>query len=210
MKVSAATIDRLLADPRGTIGSRRGAVRVPPGDSKEHPGAHVRRLEGAAAGLHGSDLVAHGGESVAGSFAHTLTLTDIASGWTECVALAVRDGSLVVEALERLRATMPFPLRGFAKEAPPEKDTDDVTTGPEASPRAEGGKRSAQGGTGSAGRSTERHVVSSTSEYCKLYLGRLKGASLQELKAARTTLDDARQLIDAQVQLTGGESETAS
>ena len=60
-----------------------------------------------------ADLVAHGGESAAGSFAHTLVLTDIASGWTECVALAVREGSLVVEALERLRTTMPFPLLGF-------------------------------------------------------------------------------------------------
>jgi hypothetical protein len=60
-----------------------------------------------------ADLVAHGGESVAGSFAHTLTLTDISSGWTECVALAVREGSLIIEALDRLRATMPFPLRGF-------------------------------------------------------------------------------------------------
>jgi hypothetical protein len=60
-----------------------------------------------------ADLVAPGGESVAGSFAHTLCLTDIASGWTEYVALAVREGSLVVEALARLRTTMPFPLRGF-------------------------------------------------------------------------------------------------
>lgn len=60
-----------------------------------------------------ADLVSHGGESVAGSFAHTLVLTDIASGWTECVALAVREGSLTVEALTRLRTTMPFPLRGF-------------------------------------------------------------------------------------------------
>lgn len=60
-----------------------------------------------------ADLVAHGGESVGGSFAYTLVLTDIASGWTECVALAVREGSLVVEALERLRTTMPFPLRGL-------------------------------------------------------------------------------------------------
>jgi hypothetical protein len=57
--------------------------------------------------------VSHGGENVAGSFAHTLVLTDIASGWTECVALAVREGSLIVEALTRLRTTMPFPLRGF-------------------------------------------------------------------------------------------------
>ena len=58
------------------------------------------------------DLVAHGGGGTQGSFAHTLTLTDISSGWTECVALAVREASLVVKALERLRSSMPFPLRG--------------------------------------------------------------------------------------------------
>ena len=60
-----------------------------------------------------ADLVSHGGESTAGSFVHTLTLTDVASGWTECVALVVRDGALVAAALERLRTSMPFPLRGF-------------------------------------------------------------------------------------------------
>jgi hypothetical protein len=60
-----------------------------------------------------ADLVSHGGESVACSFAHTLVLTEIATGWTECVPLAVREGSLIVEALTRLRTTMPFPLRGF-------------------------------------------------------------------------------------------------
>jgi len=46
----------------------------------------------------GADLVAHGGDVAACSFAHTLVLTDISSGWTECVALP--------------RETMPFPLRG--------------------------------------------------------------------------------------------------
>jgi hypothetical protein len=53
-----------------------------------------------------ADLVCHGGENVAGSFAHTLVLTDIASGWTECVALAVREGAILVEALTDDAATM--------------------------------------------------------------------------------------------------------
>jgi hypothetical protein len=48
-----------------------------------------------------------------GSFAHTLVLTDIASGWTECIALLVREGSLIVDALERLHVTLPVPLRGI-------------------------------------------------------------------------------------------------
>jgi hypothetical protein len=60
-----------------------------------------------------ADLVAHSGETVAGSFVHTLVVTDIASGWTECVVLVAREGTLIVEALTRLRAMMPFPLRGF-------------------------------------------------------------------------------------------------
>ena len=60
-----------------------------------------------------ADLVSHGGESAAGSFVHTLTLTDVASGWTECVALSFRDGALVVAALEQMRTRMPFPLRGL-------------------------------------------------------------------------------------------------
>ena len=59
------------------------------------------------------DLVVHCGESMAGSFASTLVLTDIASGWTECVALLVREASLVVDALDRLRGALPFPLRGI-------------------------------------------------------------------------------------------------
>jgi hypothetical protein len=41
--------------------------------------------------------VAHGGTSVAGSFIQTLTMVNIATGWTECLPLANRDGSPVVE-----------------------------------------------------------------------------------------------------------------
>jgi hypothetical protein len=35
------------------------------------------------------DLVTHCGQRAEGSFVHTLVLTDIVSGWTECVALPV-------------------------------------------------------------------------------------------------------------------------
>src|SRR5215475_1966722 len=59
------------------------------------------------------DLVLHCGESTAGSYAHTLCLTDVASGWTECVALLLRESSLVIQAIESLRACLPFLLRGL-------------------------------------------------------------------------------------------------
>ncbi|MCP1838523.1 hypothetical protein ACVIHI_000113 [Bradyrhizobium sp. USDA 4524] len=33
------------------------------------------------------DVVAHGGTSVAGSFIQTVTMVDVATGWTECMPL---------------------------------------------------------------------------------------------------------------------------
>src|SRR3984893_7818326 len=48
-----------------------------------------------------------------GSFAHSLTLTDIHSGWTECAALVVREQTLVVEGISLIRRQLPFALRGL-------------------------------------------------------------------------------------------------
>ena len=47
------------------------------------------------------DLVAHCGEASRVSYVHSLVLTDIASGWTEAAPIVVREGSLVVETLEK-------------------------------------------------------------------------------------------------------------
>jgi len=57
-------------------------------------------------------MVAHGGTSVAGSFIQTLTMVDVATGWTECLPLVNRDGSLVVEAIKRAQSLFPWLLRG--------------------------------------------------------------------------------------------------
>ena len=55
-----------------------------------------------------------------------------------------------------------------------------------------------------------RNVVSTTSERFTLYLSRLKAASKEQLEAARSTIDDARQLIEAQLQLSGDQPEPTS
>ena len=110
---SASTIDRVLAEPRGSAGRRHSGARATPAIRRSIAVRTFADWKEPLPGFMEADLVGHGGESVAGSYAHTLVLTDIASGWTECVALAVREGALVVEALDRLRTTMPFPLRGF-------------------------------------------------------------------------------------------------
>ncbi len=59
-------------------------------------------------------MVEHcGGPESDGDFVHTLTLTDIASGWTECVAMPLRNQSLVVEALIVAQDDLPFAMLGI-------------------------------------------------------------------------------------------------
>ena len=55
----------------------------------------------------------HSGGSMSGHPIHTLVLTDVASGWTECLPLLVRDQALTVEALQELRRRLPVALRGL-------------------------------------------------------------------------------------------------
>ena len=58
-------------------------------------------------------MVEHcGGRKYDGNFVHTLTMTDIASGWTECVAMPVRNQVLVVEGFAKVAAALPFPMLG--------------------------------------------------------------------------------------------------
>lgn len=113
LRVSASTIDRLLAPVRTHArGHRRRATR----NSGLRQRIRVRTFADwgdPPPGFMEMDLVAHNGGSVAGSHLHTLVLTDIASGWTECMALLVREQTLVVEAVEVTRTQLPFTLAGL-------------------------------------------------------------------------------------------------
>ena len=64
-----------------------------------------------------ADLVAHSGPPAKGSFVQTLTLKGIATGWTECAPLLVREQKLLTEVLtevlSEMRRHMPFALLGF-------------------------------------------------------------------------------------------------
>ena len=111
--MSAATIDRALRDAksashaprrRGVAGTAlRQSVPVRTFDDWGDPApGHVE-----------ADLVSHSGPVAKGSFAWTFTLTDIATGWTECAPLLVREQTVLVAVLGELRKLMPFTLLGF-------------------------------------------------------------------------------------------------
>ena len=109
---NSGAIDRLLVPVRAAGKPSKRARKAP----SVRAAVPVRAAGGWNApepGFMEADLVAHGGGDAGGPFVHTLVLTDIATGWTECVPLVVRDSTLVVEALRRLRQSLPFALRGI-------------------------------------------------------------------------------------------------
>lgn len=58
------------------------------------------------------DLVGHCGERNKGSYVHSLA-HDIASGWTECAPLVVRESGLLIETLEHIRTGLPSVVRAL-------------------------------------------------------------------------------------------------
>ena len=112
LAMSAATIDRLLRAPRRAALAKKRRSVVP----EIRRRVRVRTFADWNEPPPGSmemDLVAHCGEVNRGSYVNSLVLTDIASGWTECTPLVVRESTLLVGALDRIRVGLPFTLQAL-------------------------------------------------------------------------------------------------
>ena len=84
--ISAATIDRLLKPIRAQAG-RKGLSGTKPGTLlKKHIPIQSGIWDITQPGFMEADTVAHCGDSLAGDFVWSLTMTDICTGWTECRA----------------------------------------------------------------------------------------------------------------------------
>lgn len=113
LSISPATADRLLASERR--GSHRGVSTTKPGGLLKKQ-IRVRTFadwDDLQPGFFEADLVAHCGEATEGSFLHTLVLVDVATSWTECVALLRRSEADVIGALNAVRKRLPYPLLGL-------------------------------------------------------------------------------------------------
>ena len=111
LHVSPATVDRLLSPLRHP----HGLTTTKPGRLLKHqiPVRTFTEWTDAKPGFLEADLVAHCGGATDGSFLYTLTLTDVATTWTECLPLLQRSQHGVVHALQRARNLFPFPLLGI-------------------------------------------------------------------------------------------------
>jgi Integrase core domain len=114
LSASAATIDRLLSEMKvAAAGGRRRRAGFSSAVRRQVPVRTFNDWGKPPPGYCEADLVAHGGTSVSGAFIQTLTMVDVATGWTECFPLVVREAALVVEAIERAQSLFPWPIRGL-------------------------------------------------------------------------------------------------
>lgn len=113
-QISAATIDRMLADERQRM-TLRGRSRTKPGSLLKHqiPIRTFADWNDANPGFVEIDLVAHDGGVAAGEYCYTLTMTDIATGWTVNRSVPNKARVWVIQAIDHAAGMFPFPIRGI-------------------------------------------------------------------------------------------------
>ena len=111
--MSAATIDRRLA-PERKRHELKGRSHTKPGSllKSQIPIRTWADWDDAVPGFVEIDLVGHEGGNAAGEHAYTLTVTDIATGWTENRSVPNKARKWVLAALDDIAKAMPFPILG--------------------------------------------------------------------------------------------------
>lgn len=114
LSISPATVDRLLQkEKRKLTFTFRSYTK--PGTLLKHqiPVRTFADWDEKRPGFCEMDLVAHDGGNPSGDFCQTLDVTDVLTGWTETQAVKNKAQKWVFEALEQIRARLPFPLLGI-------------------------------------------------------------------------------------------------
>ena len=112
LTVSARTIERLLHQhklkfPKTKCGTKPGTIK------REQIPIRQGVWQESRPGFMEADTVAHCGNSLSGFFNWTLTMTDIATHWTECRAVWHKWSKGVVLAVMDVEKSLPFRILGF-------------------------------------------------------------------------------------------------
>jgi hypothetical protein len=111
--MSVSTARRLLSENRR--GTEKGVGATRPGTllRNDIPIRTFADWDDVRPGFFEADLVAHCGDTGAGDFVYTLTMTDVFTGWTETVAVPNKGQTAVCEGIETIRKRLPFPMLGI-------------------------------------------------------------------------------------------------
>ncbi len=107
-RISPSTIDRLLR-PCRKLGGRRSLSTTKPGNLLKNsiPIRTFADWQENKPGFLEIDLVAHCGESTEGFYLTTLSTVDVASGWSECMAVWGKGQERVGGAVHKIRQRLP-------------------------------------------------------------------------------------------------------
>jgi len=111
LQMSPSTIDRLLIPYRKRFGlsATKSSAYL-----KQMIPIELLHSQVKSPGALEADTVAHCGDSLAGKFINTLTITDLYSGWTSNRACWGKDAKEVLEQIKDIRKKLPFIVRSFA------------------------------------------------------------------------------------------------
>jgi hypothetical protein len=110
--VSSSTVERILKKNRSTF--KGLSSTVPTSLPKSQIPLELLDKDITGPGFVEADTVVHCGNSLAGEYACTLTVTDIYSAWTENRATWMKSASVIVSEIADVEKCLPFALHGFA------------------------------------------------------------------------------------------------
>lgn len=113
LKISPATCDRLLRPHKRT--QRTGRCMTKPGSmlKAQIPIRTYDDWTETEPGFCEMDLVHHCDDDTNGEYVHSLTLTDVVTGWTENKGLRNRSQTVVLTAVMSIQDRFPFPIKGL-------------------------------------------------------------------------------------------------
>ena len=113
VRVSAATIDRLLKAYKATVSCRKKTGTKPGSLLKKMIPIRTSNDDIDRPGYLEVDTVAHCGGSMSGSFVWSITYTDIVSAWTYNAPVWSKGSAWVLHQTEKMEKELPFKLIGF-------------------------------------------------------------------------------------------------
>ena len=113
LTISPSTIDRILKPVRIKYGGKGLGGTKPGSLLKNQIPIQTHTWDISQPGFMEADTVAHCGNSLAGDFVWSLTMTDIDTTWTENRATWNKGSVGVLEQIKSIEASLPFTLQGF-------------------------------------------------------------------------------------------------
>ena len=113
LEISASTMDRFRRSERRPRARQRGGTKPGTLLKSQIPIRTFADWDDKRPGFVEADLVQHEGGNPRGSFACTLNVTDVCTGWTEMRAVRTKAQKFVFAALQYIRTHLPFALRGI-------------------------------------------------------------------------------------------------